>query len=188
MLVNLFLLEVLYLSERREVNALYASILLTVVGLCISIGISKTQALDWMLSAISPSTDKGYQTITTLKKGYAVYDAKERRKLNVWNSGLPKARNCNGNGFAIVVNLQVGARKVHTEVRKSKGSLKSEAGNGQGSLGEKLTYNTEGKCNNAYQVLSQNIVLQTAYMRIKSEPGNMTPGPDKETLDGIDEP
>ena len=100
----------------------------------------------------------------------------------MWNSGLPKGRNSHGNGFAIV-----GVRKIHTEGRKSGNSPKLEAHDGQKSLGEILTYDADGKCNNAYNLLCLNEVLQTAYMKIKSKPGNMTPGQDKETLDGISE-
>lgn len=98
---------------------------------------------------------------------------------------MPKARNGHGNGSEIVgVPLN---KSLHTEVRKSKNSLKPEAHVGQGSLRELVTYNSEGLCDNAYNLITRVEVLQTAYMRIKSEPGNMTPGSDKETLDGISE-
>jgi len=76
-------------------------------------------------------------------------------------------------------------RSKHTEVRKSNVSPKPKARKGQGSLGEMLMYDKEGMCINAYETLSKLEVLQTAYMNIKSEPGNMTPGVDTETLDGI---
>lgn len=35
--------------------------------------------------------------------------------------------------------------------------------------------------------MSETTVLRAAYETIKSNPGNMVPGPDKETLDGITE-
>lgn len=95
---------------------------------------------------------------------------------------MPTGRNPHGNGYAIV---GYGLRLIHTEVRKLEISSKSEAGNGRGSLEEMLVYNEDGKCINAYETLSKIEVLQTAYMNIKSEPGNMTPGADMETLDGI---
>ena len=70
-------------------------------------------------------------------------------------------------------------------MRKSEDSFKPEARKGKGSLKEMLMFDKEGKCTNAYEVLSKIEVLNTSYMNIKSEPGNMTPGADNETLDGI---
>lgn len=72
-------------------------------------------------------------------------------------------------------------------MRKSEVSSKPEARKGQGSLEEMLMYDDEGRCTNAYSTISKLEVLHTAYMNIKSEPGNMTHGTDKETLDGISE-
>lgn len=48
-----------------------------------------------------------------------------------------------------------------------------------------LVYNSQGKCINAFQILSSPEILRRAYETIKSKPGNMTPGADRETLDGI---
>lgn len=114
-----------------------------------------------------------------------MYNAKERRRLNVGNSGLPTGRNSHGNGSAIVGMFSI--RLKHTEVRKSKVSSKPEARKGRGSLEEMLMFNKDGKCTNAYELISELEVLHTAYMNIKSEPGKMTPGADLETLDGISE-
>ena len=72
-------------------------------------------------------------------------------------------------------------------MRKSEESFKPEARKGQGFLKEMLMFDEEGKCINAYNVLSKLEILNTAYMNIKSEPGNMTPGVNEETLDGISE-
>lgn len=72
-------------------------------------------------------------------------------------------------------------------MRKSEESFKPEAGNGQGSLKELLMFDEKGRCTNAYNILSKIEILSTAYMNIKSEPGNMTPGINEETLDGISE-
>lgn len=76
-------------------------------------------------------------------------------------------------------------KNLHTKVRKSKVSSKPEARKGLGSLGEMLMFNEKGQCTNAYEVICNIEALYTAYMNIKSEPGNMTPGVDSETLDGI---
>lgn len=182
MSVNPYLSGVRHLEEGGEVKASYVINLLTTVELCILVRISLTKALYWVLSMRSASMFKDGCSITTSKRGHVVYIAKGRRRLGVGNSGLPTERNLYGNGSAIV-----GVKKIHTKVPKSVMSPKSEAHVGQGSLGELVTYNSKGKCNNGYDLLCQIKVLQSAYMKIKSQPGNMTPGSDKETLDGISE-
>lgn len=48
-----------------------------------------------------------------------------------------------------------------------------------------LEFNKEGLCTNAFQVLSDPATLRDAYETIKNKSGNMVPGTDKETLDGI---
>ena len=113
-----------------------------------------------------------------------MYNTKGRRRLNAGNSGLPKGRNSHGNGSVIVG--MISNKMIHTKVRKSKVSSKPEARKGQGSLEEMLMFNENGQCTNAYELVSKLEILYTAYMNIKSEPGNMTPGADAETLDGID--
>lgn len=52
-------------------------------------------------------------------------------------------------------------------------------------LKRELRFNEEGKCVNAFRVLSNPGILKLAYESIKSKSGNMTHGTDKETLDGI---
>jgi group II intron reverse transcriptase/maturase len=44
----------------------------------------------------------------------------------------------------------------------------------------------DGKCLNAFKILSDPEILHLAYESIKSTPGNMVKGTDEETLDGID--
>lgn len=48
-----------------------------------------------------------------------------------------------------------------------------------------LVYNSQGKCINAFRILSSPEILRKAYETIRSKPGNMTPGSDQETLDGL---
>ena len=48
-----------------------------------------------------------------------------------------------------------------------------------------LSYDDSGKCNNAFKLLSRNDILKIAYNSIKSKPGNMVRGTDRETLDGM---
>jgi group II intron reverse transcriptase/maturase len=52
---------------------------------------------------------------------------------------------------------------------------------------ERLRRAEDGRCTNAFEVLSEPSVLKMAYERMKSNPGNMVPGTDEETLDGISE-
>jgi hypothetical protein len=44
-----------------------------------------------------------------------------------------------------------------------------------------------GKCVNAFQIISDPNILYQAYNTIKSNPDNMVHGTDKKTLDGINE-
>lgn len=44
----------------------------------------------------------------------------------------------------------------------------------------------DGKCTNAFKVLSDVRLLKAAYKELKSKPGMMTKGSDEETLDGIE--
>jgi len=49
----------------------------------------------------------------------------------------------------------------------------------------KLKYDENGRCLNAFQILSNSETLIDAYETIKHKSGNMVPGSDGETLDGI---
>jgi hypothetical protein len=48
-----------------------------------------------------------------------------------------------------------------------------------------LTFDSSGKCTNAFKTLITSQMLKTAYETIKSSPGNMVHGSDKQTLDKI---
>ena len=50
---------------------------------------------------------------------------------------------------------------------------------------DKLKLNKDGKCINAMTIISDPDILMAAYKVIRSDPGNMTEGIDKTTLDGI---
>lgn len=52
-------------------------------------------------------------------------------------------------------------------------------------IANKLKYNSNKQCINAFQVMSNPEILKIAYLMIKSKPGNMTEGATKETLDEI---
>ena len=74
------------------------------------------------------------------------------------------------------------------EVQKQKNSSKLLAvyKNDEQSLEQLLKFDENGRCINAYEVISMLNTLAASYQLIKSKPGNMTPGIDGETLDGID--
>ena len=50
-----------------------------------------------------------------------------------------------------------------------------------------LRYDDQGRCVNAFTVLSNERMLKLAYELGKSNPGNMVKGTDEETLDGINQ-
>lgn len=50
---------------------------------------------------------------------------------------------------------------------------------------EQLKFNSDGKCINAFEIISNIGTLVDAYETIKNKSGNMVPGTDEETLDGI---
>lgn len=53
------------------------------------------------------------------------------------------------------------------------------------SLRDKLEFEENGKCTNAFRLISDPAIIKLAYNDIKSKSGNMTMGVDKETLDGM---
>lgn len=48
-----------------------------------------------------------------------------------------------------------------------------------------LILQEDGRCTNAFKLVSDKDILIAAYLKLKSNPGMMTPGVDEETLDGI---
>jgi len=113
-------------------------------------------------------------------------------KRNIKNSGLSKGVNTYGNGVSVVParisntawvmpsegkGRQQKYRFKHTAVRLPDGGMSLEQ--------QQLTYDNNNKCTNAYQFLIKSDSLLGSYGKIKSKPGNMTPGIDTITLDGI---
>ena len=95
---------------------------------------------------------------------------------NIWNLGLPERRNSWGNGGVI---LKDSRRLVSNYENKPTGLLDLE------NL-IKVNKNNPNHINTNLSKLLSNIdLLKLAYGNIKSKPGNMTPGVDEETLDGI---
>jgi hypothetical protein len=55
------------------------------------------------------------------------------------------------------------------------------------TISEKLKYDENGRCMNAFEIITDPETLRVAYELIKSKPGNMVRGTDNTTLDGINE-
>lgn len=57
------------------------------------------------------------------------------------------------------------------------------------TIKDKISYNSQGECVNAFETLCDinSLSLYAAYYMLKSKPGNMVAGADKATLDGINE-
>lgn len=172
--------------ESGEVNVSYVLNSLILRGYRTAVVVSLTQTLYLVLLIISASMTRENQKILTSERGDRIYKTTWKRKLRMGNSGLPTGRNPHGNGAAIVGG-GISVRSIHTKVRQPNVSSKPKARVGRGSLEELLTFDEDGKCNNAYRTVCRKDVLMSAYDRIKSKPGNMTPGADRETLDGISE-
>lgn len=113
----------------------------------------------------------------------------------MWNSGSPDRGNSWGDGALVLASKTVtrfkipNARNYSTKV---KGSSNKFAVDSTPSAMEKLqqliTSNVNNKAlvnTNIMQIVSDPDVLLAAYARIKSKPGNMTPGSHTETLDGF---
>lgn len=101
------------------------------------------------------------------------------------NSGSPDRRNLWGDGgFAVVkenkTSLAKGAREFSTKTSIPTGLEKL------GNLIKDNMDNTALVNKKMLNLISDKEILMAAYTKLKSAPGNMTPGVDKETLDGLD--
>jgi len=117
---------------------------------------------------------------------------KERRHLkeNIGgqyrNSGSPDRRNPWGDGGLVLVKPKP---KNKVFMKGSRGiSTKNSLPAGFEKLGKLTEENTKNKNlinTNLLKLLSDTDILLAAYTNLKSSPGNLTPGIDKETLDGL---
>lgn len=180
----------MHVTGSREINVVQGPHSLSFRGYSISIVVRNTQTLVVMLFIRSASLDRANHGYLTSKRGHKLIGPKYKQRLGIGNSGLPKWGNSHGNGSVIVGKspnqlVNTSKRLIHTEVRKSEDSLKLEARVGLKSLKEMLKFDENGKCINAFQVIKEVTVLEAAYDKLKSKPGNMVPGADDETLDGV---
>lgn len=86
---------------------------------------------------------------------------------------------------APVIDLASPNPSFRVEVERLK-KVKPNFGNIYEYLSVRLTFDNEGKCNNAFEVICDPNTLMIAYNSIRSNAGNMVQGVDNETLDGID--
>lgn len=112
------------------------------------------------------------------------------------NSGTPDSGNTRGVGGPVVGTLQV--RTIHygstlLSRKSSKGarilSFSETMPTGIENLNKLIKDNLANKemvNNHVIKIVADMDVLKMAYARIKSNPGNMTPGNDSETFDAID--
>lgn len=109
------------------------------------------------------------------------------------NSGYPTSRNGYGYGGVVIVARGLKSLiKVHESVRKTKDTslLKSYSSlpSGRERLGrivEKNIGNPKHVNEGVLQVVSSYDMLEAAYIKIKSKPGNMAEGVDGKSLDGV---
>jgi hypothetical protein len=112
-------------------------------------------------------------------------------KRNIRNLGLPTGGNAYGNGvFVVLARFQSNTARVmpsEGKGRQQQYRFKQTAADGGGlSLKQQqLTFDNDNRCTNAYKLLINSDFLLGSYGKIKSKPGNMTPGSDTTTLDGI---
>lgn len=103
------------------------------------------------------------------------------------NTGLPKFGDEYGNGGSILDNSRMQAVVKVSQSRISNVSLSEstsmEAGN-KNTLEELFNLLKAGKISE-YKLMTNPLLYKIAYHKIKSKPGNLTPGADEITLDGI---
>lgn len=119
------------------------------------------------------------------------------------NSGSPDRGNSGGDGAPVVVRanqynrrrFQWNSIRLYSTGSRTKGSSNTigvaPMPAGIAKLQQLLQDNTNDPTlvnTNLMQILSDIDILIAAYSRIKSKPGNMTPGTDSETLDGVSRP
>ena len=112
-----------------------------------------------------------------------------------WNSGSPDRGNSWGDGVLVIASNTKGRNKISnvrlysTKVKENSSKFATDSmPAGMVKLEQLIANNAINKSlvnTNIMQIMSDIDVLMAAYARIKSKPGNMTPGIDSETLDGI---
>lgn len=126
----------------------------------------------------------------------SIGEKKSSPAVPMWNSGSPDRGNSWGDGALVLASNTVRRNKI-SNIRQYSTKVKGSSNKfvvdsmpaGMDKLQQLIANNANNKCGavntNIMQIMSDIDVLIAAYARIKSKPGNMTPGIDTETLDGI---
>lgn len=127
-----------------------------------------------------------HSTKSLIAKVKIVNDKKRRYSSNVVDkksdkslrtAGSPKASNCYGDGAFIVVENDEGRQLIFS---------KTFCATYGGIEMLEIIKNTKfDSIQNVYQIFMDKNLFFAVYGKHKSKPGNMTPGTDNETLDGI---
>jgi group II intron reverse transcriptase/maturase len=96
------------------------------------------------------------------------------------DGGFVVARRMGSKGVSLSPSLVKGSRGISTKASLPAGFEKL------GNLRELNSINTNHINTKVLDTMCDVDILIAAYTKLKSSPGNMTPGPDSETLDGID--
>lgn len=200
---GLFYLKLLRGTESREVSIMVKAILLKDKFQMFS-KVGKPHCSNrWFLALFSTSlldnsmTAKAYNIINI--RNEMSYQPKMEYKLLNLTAGLPKGRNSYGNRATVVSGLHKAAYEfMKVNWRKSVAvsnivSVRKYSTDVQPKVFTKLDSLTNYCLSNKdkvvdrkiYNILCDPYFLQYAYNSIKSKPGNMTPGINPETLDGL---
>nr|YP_010836031.1 hypothetical protein QLP54_mgp35 [Phyllosticta yuccae]WGC90047.1 hypothetical protein [Phyllosticta yuccae] len=132
-------------------------------------------------------TGTAKRNVCTASQSENKVESKGNNDVRESNTGFPKSGDGYGDGASIVDTSRMQARIKVRQQRKSN-KLASEStsmGAGGDNLLEKLFNQLKAGDIKVYQLLLCPELYKVAYQRLKSKPGNMTPGSDSETLDGI---
>lgn len=142
------------------------------------------QALDFYSS--NSSGDYKKTRLAKLQQAVEGFAPTAQSDQSQRNSGLPNPGNWHGNGGSIVGRKK---QKVSSKGNQPKISRISQVGQlgtpGENKRKRDLLDVEIGSWIGKYSSLFQADLYKIAYEKIKSKPGNMTPGEDGETLDGM---
>lgn len=127
------------------------------------------------------------RSIYTKSQRENTIESKEENDKRESNTGLPKSGDGYGNGVSILEDnrMQVifeGKQSKISNVYSPESTL-MEAGN-DNTL-EQLFNLLKANKISEYKIMTYDIMYKVAYQKLKSKPGNLTPGTDEETLDGM---
>lgn len=81
---------------------------------------------------------------------------------------------------------EITSNKIQLENQSDLFITKDESGKECIDIAKSIQTQKDGKCTNAFKLISDVKLLKAAYKELKSKPGMMTKGSDDETLDGIE--